>query len=113
MPNGEGAQGKLQARKGSYRPPGADFKAKSGGKRGHSSGSSVSTCHVGSPRLSSKHQELLSEKGAAGRLKRPWAQPGQEDPSGEQRSWVGWESGLGASPRDLAHHLVSVECKQR
>ena len=69
MPNGKGAQGKLQARKGSYRPPGADFKAKSGGKRGHSSGSSVSTCQAGSPRLSSKHQEPLSEKRAAGRLR--------------------------------------------
>lgn len=69
MPNGEGAQGKLQARKGTYRPPGADFKAKSGGKRGHSSGSSVSTCQAGSPRLSGKHQEPLSKKGAAGRLR--------------------------------------------
>lgn len=69
MPNGEGAQGKLQARKGSCRPPEADFKAKPGGKRGHSSGSSVSTCQAGGPRLSGKHQGPLSEKGAAGRLR--------------------------------------------
>ena len=68
MPNGERAQGKLQARKGSRRPPEADFKAKPGGKRSHSSGSSVSTCQAGGPRLSGKHQGPLSEKGAAGRL---------------------------------------------
>lgn len=113
MPNGERAQGKLQARKGSRRPPEADFKAKPGGKRSHSSGSSVSTCQAGGPRLSSKHQGPLSEKGAAGRLRDQRHSLGRKTQVRSRGAGWGWESGLGASPNDLADHLASVEWEQR
>lgn len=62
--------------------------------------------------LQQASRAALREEGSW-ETQRPWAEPGQEDPSGEPRSWVGWESGLGASPDDLAHHLVSVEWEQQ